>query len=58
MRMNFASYLASVPEAWIMGMTTIFFLTIFVSWTLWAWWPSNKERLEQDALLPFEDGEL
>ncbi len=39
-----------------MGYMTIVFFTSFVGWTLWAWWPSNKETMDAAGRMPLDDG--
>lgn len=45
-----------VTQGWLMGAMTIFFFTTFIGWTLWAWWPGNKDELDAAARLPLDDG--
>ena len=47
----------SASHASLMGLATVTFLWVFVAWTLWAWAPSNREKLAAAALLPFDDDE-
>lgn len=48
---------ATAELGWLGGVMTAVFLLCFLGWTLWAWWPANRSRLEAAALLPFDDGE-
>lgn len=41
---------------WVMGLTTLLFMTCFVGWTVWAWRPSKRADMEAAAHLPFDDG--
>jgi cytochrome c oxidase cbb3-type subunit 4 len=34
---------------------TLLSFGIFAVIATWAWWPRNRARFEQDALLPFSD---
>jgi cbb3-type cytochrome oxidase subunit 3 len=45
-----------VTQGWLMGAMTIFFFGTFIGWTLWAWWPGNKDELDAAAHLPLDDG--
>jgi cbb3-type cytochrome oxidase subunit 3 len=39
---------------WLLGLTTASFIAVFVGWTLWAWLPSNRHRMDAAARIPFE----
>jgi cbb3-type cytochrome oxidase subunit 3 len=41
---------------WLMGCMTVFFLAWFVGWTVWAFHPKNKQRMEETARMPLSDG--
>lgn len=41
---------------WLMGLTTILFFVTMVGWTLWAFAPSQKQRMEEDARIPLDGG--
>jgi cbb3-type cytochrome oxidase subunit 3 len=45
----------SAELGWVLGVMTVTFFAAFVGWTLWAWWPANRARLDAAALLPLED---
>jgi len=45
-----------VRLGWLLGLTTVVFLAWFVGWTVWAYLPSNRERMEEAARMPFMDG--
>ena len=47
----------TIPNGWIMGVTTLFFLATFLGWAIWAWLPQNRSRLEAAARLPLDDGD-
>jgi len=47
----------SAQLGWVLGLMTVAFFATFVGWTLWAWWPSNRARLDAAALLPLEDSQ-
>lgn len=36
--------------------TMLFFFSIFVGVAVWAYWPSNRQRLESFKHLPLADG--
>ena len=46
----------SVRLGWLLGLMTVFFLACFIGWTVWAFLPRNKERMEEAAYLPLMDG--
>jgi cytochrome c oxidase cbb3-type subunit 4 len=39
-----------LKELWV-----VWFVALFVGIVAWAFWPSNKARLEAQARIPFED---
>ena len=45
-----------VSLGWLMGLLTVFFFAWFIGWTVWAFHPKNKQRLEEAARLPLSDG--
>ena len=45
-----------VSLGWLMGLLTVFFFAWFIGWTVWAFYPKNKQRLEEAARLPLSDG--
>lgn len=47
---------ATAELGWVAGVMTAAFLLFFVAWTVWAYWPGNRARLEAAARLPFDDG--
>ncbi len=53
--MNHVLNSALVEYAWIMGVTTVLFMTCFVGWTLWAYSSANRQRMDEAARLPLED---
>lgn len=48
---------AAAELGWVPGVMTAAFLLFFIGWTVWAWWPSNRARMDAAARLPFDDGE-
>lgn len=46
----------TVELAWIMGVMTVLFMVCFLGWTWWAFRAKNRDRMAQDAQLPFMDG--
>jgi len=40
---------------WLMGVTTLVFLSTMVGWAAWAWWPSRRAEMEAASLLPLGD---
>ena len=45
-----------VNLGWLMGLMTVFFLAWFIGWTVWAFHPKNKQRMEDAARMPLSDG--
>ena len=41
----------------LMGVMTVLFLLFFLAWTVWTYAPANRARLEEDARIPFLDGD-
>jgi len=37
---------------WLMGATTVLFLTCFIGWTWWAYARVNRSRMDEAALMP------
>ena len=35
---------------------TLLFMVAFVAWVWWAYTPRNREKFEDAAMLPFEEG--
>jgi len=46
----------SVNLGWLMGLMTVLFIAWFIAWTVWAFHPRNKKKMEEAAHLPFSDG--
>lgn len=40
------------------GLGTLFLMIAFLGLCAWAFWPGNRRRFEEDALLPFREDEL
>lgn len=38
------------------ALVTLLFLAIFALWAVWAYAPSNRRKLEEARLLPFDEG--
>jgi len=47
---------SNVGLGWMLGLMTAFFLMWFVGWTVWAFLPANKRKMEEAARLPLLDG--
>jgi cbb3-type cytochrome oxidase subunit 3 len=45
----------SANDMWLMGMMTAIFLAFFVGWTVWAWWPTNRQKMIDAARIPLDD---
>ena len=41
---------------WVSGAMTVFFLAVFVGWTVGAYWPGNKAAMDAAARMPLDDG--
>lgn len=41
---------------WLMGVMTAVFLLAFTGFAWWAWRGANRQRLDEDARLPLNDG--
>ena len=37
------------------SLVTLLSFGLFAAIAAWAWWPRNRARFEQDAMLPFHD---
>jgi cbb3-type cytochrome oxidase subunit 3 len=48
----------SLSGGWVMGLMTLVFLGFFVAWTVWAWLPRNREKMEAAARMPLDDGDF
>ena len=42
---------------WLMGLTTVLFVSCMVAWTVWAFAPSRRQAMEDASRIPFEGGE-
>jgi cytochrome c oxidase cbb3-type subunit 4 len=42
----------------VRGLGTLFLMSAFLGLCVWAYWPGNKRRFEEDGLLPFREDEL
>ncbi len=40
---------------WLMGVVTVLFVSVFVGWAAWAYWPGRRAELDAAARLPLED---
>lgn len=45
----------SSAEGLLMGVMTAVFLTFFLGWAVWAWLPSNREKMASAARMPLDD---
>jgi cbb3-type cytochrome oxidase subunit 3 len=46
----------SVRFGWLLGVTTVFFLVLFIAWIVWAYAPRHKAAMDEFARLPLDDG--
>lgn len=42
-------------DGWMMGVTTVVFLTVFLVFSVWALSRGTKEQFERAAQMPLED---
>lgn len=42
---------------WLMGLTTLLFISSMVGWTVWAFAPSRRQLMDQASRIPFDGGE-
>ena len=47
---------ASNELGWLLGGMTLAFLIFFTAWTVWAWAPANRDRLNAAARMPLDEG--
>jgi len=45
----------STDHGWLIGVATVIFVLLFVSYTVWAFSSRSREYLEEAAQLPFDD---
>jgi cbb3-type cytochrome oxidase subunit 3 len=43
---------------WLQNHSIIVVMTSFVALTLWAYWPSNKAKIEEHGAIPLRDDPL
>jgi len=46
----------SVGMGWLLGMMTVVFLAIFLSWVWYAYRPKHRALMEELGRMPFSDG--
>lgn len=46
----------TTQHGWILGATTIVFVTCFVGWVLWVYRPADRTAWEQAGRMPLDDG--
>lgn len=44
-----------VQQGWLLGFTTILFMSIFVGWIGWLWAPGRRSEMEAASRLPLEE---
>jgi cbb3-type cytochrome oxidase subunit 3 len=42
---------------WLLGLTTLLFMAIQVGWAVWAYAPSQRQRMEEAARIPLDGGD-
>ncbi|MDP2307286.1 MAG: cbb3-type cytochrome c oxidase subunit 3 [Pseudomonadota bacterium] len=58
MRVSFlAADAQAAAQSWMGAGLTTSFLLFFLGWVLWAYWPSNRARMESHARIPFDGDE-
>lgn len=45
----------SAQYGWVMGLTTVFFMAVFIGWTIWSL--TNRKQLETYAQQILDDGD-
>lgn len=40
---------------WLMGLTTVLFMSAFLGWIAWVYLPSNRAGMEEASRMPLED---
>jgi cbb3-type cytochrome oxidase subunit 3 len=50
----FAADAQAAAQAWMGAALTTSFLLFFVAWTVWAYWPGNRARMEANGRIPFD----
>ena len=55
--MNEVTHVAAASHTleWLGTTMTVAFFAFFVGWIVWAWWPSNRARLDAMARIPLDD---
>ncbi len=42
---------------WLMAGMTVYFFVFFLIYAVWAWWPSNKQHMDDMASAPLDDSD-
>lgn len=45
------------PMAWLLGVTTVWSMLVFVGWAIYALHPTNRAAFERASYLPLDDGD-
>ena len=45
----------SAGLGWMLGITTLMFMALFVGWFVWLWSPGQAQNMEAASRLPLED---
>lgn len=48
---------ATSDLGWLMGLTTVMFVTCMVGWTVWTFAPSRRQLMDEASRLPLEGGD-
>ena len=51
----FAQAAGALDNVWVMAITTVIFLALFIAWTAWAYSSGNRERMERAARMPLAE---
>jgi len=43
---------------WVQAHSILVVMSVFTVMALWTFWPSNKERIERNALIPLRDDRM
>lgn len=46
----------AIGLGWMAAVMTVLFMVAYFAWIWYAYNPANKQKWEEAALLPFEDG--
>ncbi len=47
----------NAPYGWVVGVVTLVFIVVFVSWVWWLFARTNRKRFDDAARLPLANGD-